>query len=101
MTEITLLADQLGKVGIMPADLVALGAACTAAAAAGILTKTALKQIELMRQEAAEETPESRQAKLIILKDTMSVLLEKLGPEAQANAIETIIPSVTELIGLA
>ena len=94
MVEITALADNLSRVGITPADIAAIGAAFTAAAAAGILTKTALKQIELMRVESSEGTPESRQAKLDAMRGLLKDYLDAMGPEAQAELVKAIAPSL-------
>lgn len=75
-------------------EIVAVGAGFTAAAAAGAAMLTALKQLELMRSETREMTPQDRL-------NQMMLFMDKLGPEAQAKALETALPSIVELIGLA
>jgi hypothetical protein len=60
-----------------------------------------MKSVETYRSEVAEETPESRLLKQQEATRQLTVMLEKLGPEAQAKAIETALPSILELIGLA
>ena len=51
MAEISLLADQFGKMGLLPADIVAVGAALTAAAAAMLVAKEALHRINTTEEE--------------------------------------------------
>jgi hypothetical protein len=90
---ITSLADTLERVGLTPADLVALGAAISAAAAAGILTKTALRNIELMRSEIAQTSPADR---LLLAKEASSILntlVANFGAEGTAKVLEQIGPA--------
>lgn len=82
-----LLAKHLG---ISAQEIGLIGASLIAAGTAGIGARQALKSIELMRSEFAEETPESRAQKLEILRMTVKDILKEIGPEAQGKLIESL-----------
>ena len=82
-------------IGSIPLDeILALGAALTAAATVGIAALAAEETREAVTAEAVEYTPQQRT-------DLMIGMMEKVGPEAQAELVKAIGPmAFMKMLGL-
>ena len=82
-------------IGSIPLDeILALGAALTAAATVGIAALAAEETSQTIQSEVAEYTPQDRL-------DLFMGYLDKMGPEAQAELVKAIGPmAFMKMLGL-